>query len=307
MKTGWHKYLIYFSLIFLVVALYKAHYLEIPRIHSPASLFIATVCLLGGFVVNAIAQQRLLRKTKFYISIRQAIAMTGLNVFGKYIPGKIWMVMGKAIYVAEKNKYPIADLSLLFLHAQIIGLWCGLVLGIYGLVANDALHFLSWVGIMVLGLFTLVLFSKTAQSVALKAVNKVFRKDYSLPSIGITKTLLLVPWFLGAWLLWGCGFFFLAASISDHVFPLSTIFCFPLAGTVGILFLFTPGGIGIRESIITAYLVLQNVPLPEAITIATVSRLWFLSGEFLIFGTGYLADLDDVPSSTVSKPIIKPK
>ena len=62
MKTGWHKYLIYFSLIFIVVTLYKTQHFEIPRIHSPVSLFLAFVCLFGGFVANAIAQQHLLEK-----------------------------------------------------------------------------------------------------------------------------------------------------------------------------------------------------------------------------------------------------
>ena len=290
MKTGWHKYFIYFSLIFLIVVLYKADYLGIPRIYSPVSLFLAFVCLLGGFLSNTLAQQRLLEKHSFHIGIRQALAMDGLNIFSKYIPGKVWMIMGKAMYLADKKKYPAGELSLLFLHVHVVALWCGLLLGICGLWMNDALHLLSWVGLGILGLFTLMLLSKTVCNAVLGLMNKVLKKDYPLPELDFSKALFLIPWVLGGWLLWGCGFFLLAISITNHVFPFSTIFCFPLAGTLGILFVFAPGGIGIRESFITGYLTLLNVPLPEAIMISAVSRLWFLIGELFIFITGYLAN-----------------
>jgi uncharacterized membrane protein YbhN (UPF0104 family) len=289
MKTGWHKYFIYFSLIFLIVVLYKAHYLEIPHIYSPVSLFLAFVCLLGGFMANTLAQQRLLQKFTFHISIRQALAMEGLNIFSKYLPGKVWMIMGKAMYLADKKKYPAGELSLLFLHVHVVALWCGLLLGICGLWMNDALHLLSWMGLGILGLFTLTLLSKTVYNAALGLVNKVLKKDYLLPDLDFSKSLFLIPWFLGVWILWGGGFFLFAISITNHVFPFSAIFCFPLAGTLGILFVFAPGGIGIREGIITGYLTLLNVSLPEAIMISASSRIWFLLGELFIFITGYLA------------------
>jgi len=296
MKPGWHKYLIYISLLFLVVALYKLQYLEFPRIYSPVSMALSIVCLFGGFVVNTIAQQRLLEQANYPVNIREALAMVGLYVFGKYIPGKVWMVMGKAMYIAEKKNYPVTDLSLLFVHAQIIGLWCGLTLGICGLWVNDALHFISWVGLIVLSVFSLVLFSKTAHNAALNLINRVLNKDFSLPVIDISKAIALVPWFLLGWLLWGSGFLLLTLSITDHIVPISTVFCFPLAGTLGILFVLAPGGIGIREGIITGYLTLLTISLPEAITISAVSRLWFLFGELFIFIVGYLASRKDNPN-----------
>ena len=223
-------------------------------------------------MANTIAQQRLLKKHTFHISIRQAMAMEGLNIFSKYVPGKVWMIMGKAMYLADKKKYPAGKLSLLFLHAHIIALWCGLLLGICGLWMNDALHLLSWMGLGVLGLFTLMLLSKTVYNVALGLMNKVLRKDYRLPDLDVSKSFFLIHWFLGEWILWGCGFFLLAVSITNHDFPFSTVFCFPLAGSLGILFVFAPGGIGIREGIITGYLTLLNVPLPEAIMISATSE-----------------------------------
>jgi len=93
MKTGWHKYIIYLSLIFLIVVLYKAQYLEVPHIYSPVLLLLAFVCLLGGFLANTLAQQRLLHKHTFHISIFQAVAMEGLNIFSKFR----WNRIGKLL------------------------------------------------------------------------------------------------------------------------------------------------------------------------------------------------------------------
>jgi hypothetical protein len=94
---------------------------------------------------------------------------------------------------------------------------------------------------------------------------------------------------MGPWLLWGGGFFLLCAGLSDQMFPFSTLFCFPLATTLGILILFAPGGLGIREGVIVGYLTLLGIALPEAITLSAASRLWFLIGEFFVFVAGYLS------------------
>jgi uncharacterized membrane protein YbhN (UPF0104 family) len=51
----------------------------------------------------------------------------------------------------------------------------------------------------------------------------------------------------------------------------------------GILAIFLPGGIGVREGIMTAYLSALGIELELAITIATLSRLWFITGEVFIF------------------------
>lgn len=285
----WYKYFIGFSFIFLVFGLYRADYLQIPYFHSPSLAIFSMLFLFGGFIASAISQQKLMAKASFNISIRRAIAMVGLNVFGKYIPGKVWIIMGNALYISEKEHYPVADLSFLLLSAQLISVWCGLVLGICGLLTIDAFQLLGWIGIVIFAGFTLVLFSNKAQVLSIGAVNKFLKKDFTLPVIKLSQILSVLPWFLGVWLLWGLGFYLLTESLTDRIIPVSMVFCFPLAGTIGILLLFSPGGIGVRESVIIGYLTLLNFPLAESITISAVSRLWFLSGEFLMFGTGYFA------------------
>ncbi len=289
MKSRWYKLFIYVSLVFLIVALIKSHYLQIPRIHSPVLMFISILCLVSGFLANALALQRLLMTAKIDIRFSRAVAMIGLNIFGKYIPGKIWVIMGRALYIVEKHDLPVAEVFFVLLKGQLISVWCGLAFGICGLIAIDALHLISWLGFGFFVFFTLFLFSHKTQTVSLGAVNKMLGKTFHLPVIDLPTSLALTPWFTSGWILWGTGFFLMAQSLTNQVVPMTVVYSFPLAGTLGILFIFAPGGIGIRESIITGFLVLVNIPLAEAITMSAISRLWFLVGEFLLFGMGYYA------------------
>ena len=72
--------------------------------------------------------------------------------------------------------------------------------------------------------------------------------------------------------------------------PWSVGLGFPLAVNLGIIVLFTPGGLGTREAVIVAYLSLMSIPIIEATNIAVVSRLWFLFGELFIFIIGWGAE-----------------
>ena len=289
MKKGWHNYLIYISLVFLILALIKADYLKIPVIHSRL-LLVASFCLLFvGFIFNTMSQYKFLAHANYAIRGRHALAMVGLNVFGKYIPGKMWMVVGSAVYVAEKSGYALVDLSVMFLQAQIIGIWCGLTLGIAGLLISNSLNYVSWMGCLILVGASAILFSRTAHDAVERLVNRFKTTPIKLPRLAIRSTIILLPWFFGSWLSWGIGFYLLTASLTDHTIPLSIIFCFPLAGTLGILFLLAPGGIGIREGLMVGYLSQLNISLADAITIAAASRLWFLIGELFIFAAGFCA------------------
>ncbi len=65
-------------------------------------------------------------------------------------------------------------------------------------------------------------------------------------------------------------------------------FIFPLANTLGIVFILAPGGIGIREGILTVLIHASGVDLITATSIAVFSRLWFLAGEGFLFLLGAL-------------------
>ena len=58
---------------------------------------------------------------------------------------------------------------------------------------------------------------------------------------------------------------------------------FPISVVYGVLAIIVPGGIGVRESILSGFLIALKVDPKLAVTISALSRLWFISGEVFIF------------------------
>ena len=61
------------------------------------------------------------------------------------------------------------------------------------------------------------------------------------------------------------------------------MFAFPLSVCIGLIAIFLPGGLGLREGVIIAYLSLVGMEIETATTISFISRFWFVGGEVFIF------------------------
>jgi uncharacterized membrane protein YbhN (UPF0104 family) len=285
----WHKYFIYLSLLFLTVGLYNANYLKVPQIFSLPVLIASFIFLFAGFITNTISWKQILKKSNFPVALSECLAGVGLSIFGKYIPGKIWMIVGRAAYITEKNHLPLGTLSAISLNAQFIALWLGLIFGLIGLFLLSGPYLWGWLTLCLwLGL-TAVIFSKIAHNGVERLIRVLLRKDIKLPNLTIKSTLSVMPWLAVYWALWSMGFYMLVVSLTPVKVPWSAGLGFPLAGSLGIMSLITPGGLGTREGVMVGYLTLASIPVAEATTIAVASRLWFLAGELFIFIAGWIA------------------
>ena len=285
---SWHKYLVYISLVFLAIALYNANFLKVPQIFSASALTASFIFLFAGFITNAISWKQVLRESNYHIDLSACIAGVGLSIFGKYIPGKIWMVMGRAAYITERNHHSIGTLSAISLNAQFIALWLGLIFGVIGLFLLGGLHLWGWLILCLWVGLTVVIFSRQAHAKAERAIRIFLRKDITLPRLTVKSTLLVMPWFVAYWAFWSIGFYMLVTSLIKMDVPWGVGFGFPLAGTLGIMTFISPGGLGTREAVLLGYLTLAGIPVVEATTVAVASRLWFLGGEVFIFILGWI-------------------
>jgi uncharacterized membrane protein YbhN (UPF0104 family) len=280
------RLLTYVSFVFLVIALYRANYLRIPRFVNLWALAGSIPFLLAGFVMNGVCWQRTLKAAGYPARLDDCIASVGLSIFTKYIPGKLWMIVGRATYVAARTGAPVSRLSSLSLNAQMIALWLGLVFGFAGLVMLRGLHLWGW---MVAGLWAVlsaIIFSPYAHGIAEIVLRRLLKKEISLPQLPWHAAWRVMGWFALYWVCYSAGFYLLVASMLGGFPPLAVGGAYPLAGTLGILTVFAPGGLGTREAVLTGYLRLAGVELARATSIALAARLWFLAGEAAIFLTG---------------------
>ena len=99
----------------------------------------------------------------------------------------------------------------------------------------------------------------------------------------------MLPWTAINWLLWCAGFYFLILSLTDTPVSPDAGLSFALATNIGILAIVSPGGLGVREAVLIAYLNFIGLSMAEATTISVASRLWFLIGEGALFAAGLIA------------------
>ncbi len=91
------------SFIFLIIFLVKQEYI-IPRIEHPWYMVISFLLLFAGFYVSTNSWKTALASHGIKCSGQEALISHGQSVFAKYIPGKIWVILGRAGYISNDRK-----------------------------------------------------------------------------------------------------------------------------------------------------------------------------------------------------------
>lgn len=288
MRKWFFNILIYLSIGFLAVYLYQYNYLDLSAVKFNYWLLAISVLFLWlGFVGSALAWGKCLALHSMSVSRLGAIASHGLSVFAKFIPGKVWVVLGRASNVSLDGQ-SLKTASYASVKEQLVYVWIGLALGIVLLLAKGgSAELLFLVALLFLGLTVFNLSDWFRKLVAL-LYKKITKREFNIPRISLKDVAALSGSIAIYWMLWSVGFWLFAKSIVTDI-PLAAALVFPLSVTLGLLAVIVPGGLGVREGFLVLGLKLFGVPIHIATTISVASRLWFLSGETFIFLLGLLA------------------
>lgn len=283
-KVNWFKVILYLSLLFLSISLYHADYFVLPKIHSFSNGCISVFFLLLGFVLMCDNWRVVLKHDDVVqISFKDAIVSNGLSIFAKYIPGKVMVIIGRATYISNKYSISTKKLSFISFKVQIMTLWVGLSIGTLSIMKlNPSIEIISLVVLFIL-FFTTFLFSKGLKKITVLLVKKLVKRDIDYPLLTAATALKTVPSFIFNWSAWCIAFYFLVDALTVQSVPFLAGTSFALAATLAIVAIIAPGGLGIREGILTALLIGFGIDNKDAVTISVASRLWFLVGEIFIF------------------------
>ena len=291
MSKTWHRYLIYVSLLFVGGVLYSFDYLRVPSVASYAILSLTFALQLAGFALVVSSWNVLLARSGCPVRFSEGLAALGLAILGNYVPGKVWLIVGRAAYIASRRGYPLGKVSVLSLHAQLIGLWTGLLLGALGAFIVGGLRIWGPLILLMWLALTLTIFSRRVHGMAAKLIGKVVRRHLSIPLLSLRSAGIAAVCALLAWLCWSTAFFLFLLSLGLAGVSPADGLAFPLAATLGIIAVIAPGGLGAREGVLVAYLVLAGQSVADATTVAVAARLWFLAGELALFIIGWLTDM----------------
>lgn len=284
------KFLFYTSLVFLLIYLYQIEYITPLKLYSNLSLFLSICFLFLGFLLQTVCWYKTLIFNDVSISLKDSIISVGLSIFAKYIPGKIWLIIGRAAYISEKTDLSIKKISGISLYAQIISIWSGLIIGLPVIThyVHSSIYF--WPYILLCLLMSLFILHFIPRDWFIEKLSVFSKGRINLSIFNQRENFSLLLFFLLTWLCWCTGFYFLLSAYTETQPEIITSFFFAVAASLGILTIISPGGLGIREGILLAILLHFGFEMKFSTTFVVVSRLWFVLGELFVFILGLIAN-----------------
>ncbi len=218
------------------------------------------------------------------LSFKRGFRIWFLSALGKYLPGKVWQVVGM-IYLCRREGISAQKSATSAILVQVLSIVPGVVLVV---ITINFLHpgvpnsFYFLLLLIPLGLVV-------AYPPALEGLVNVFARRFKRDEVRLraryTHVLGFMLLYFFIWLLYGCSFFTFVRAMAfvhfKHVLAFGGVFTG--AYLLGLFSVFVPGGLGVREGAM-AFLLTPFFPLPVAAAISLASRIWLTAAELICVG-----------------------
>jgi len=286
------NFIILGGILFLIIFLFTTAQVDFNDLKFRIPYLIISFLLLAiPLLIGIYVWFYSLKQYKVDVPIRIAAASHGLSILSKYIPGRIWTTINRSAYVANYG-YHLVLITFISARLQIVQILVGLLVGMIPLILLEIdliIRISLFVGIVII-LF--VLANRKIQTALFRLINKITNKgknkDEYIFEYKDSWVLIFIVFI--QWILYSISYYFFVKSIID-IKDISLGFALPLSMNIGLLSLITPGGIGVRESMIVGYFLLFDIPSSISAKISILSRFWFLMGEIFIFLVGFTAKI----------------
>lgn len=226
---------------------------------SPLLLILSLLIAMLGRLCFIGLSSEVLTLQGYPQSFRSVFYLAATSELGKYLPGGVWHLLGRAAYYRVLGLSP-ATISRALIQENAWQLLSAGMIGSFFLIMAYTGNFLAIIALLMCWQLILYFF---VQKAALWRISA----QILLHSL--------------IWLLFAYSFTMLLPTLDTFGFLLSmSAFC--LSWVLGYLIIFAPGGLGVREAAIVAFLA-PIMPPEQAIVYALVHRLLWILIE-LIFG-----------------------
>ena len=243
---------------------------------------IATLVFLFVIFFWGILWNLLLRDLDYkQLTFKEALKIQAQAWFGKYLPGKVG-VIGIKLYLGKEKGIDSATVGISTVYENIFQIISAFLISVpilfyYSMeeLKENILLYQILPIFLVLGLFVFIhpkVFFNFING-GMKLINKQpIGRKYFLTSKQIIKYVILYSFGM---ITAGFAFFLFIKSITpfgvNHLILVIGVFSF--AGVIGLLAIFVPAGIGVREGIIVL-LLKPYLPIELVIIISILSRIW---------------------------------
>jgi len=287
LKTGIKLLLIIVVFYFLGRALYRDwKEIDFKQLHFNMSLLVLSIIFLcGHFLLFVVGWKMILKELGISLPFLRALKIIFYSELGKYLPGKIWSFAGRMYFCQRIGiSADIAFISLVLELAlmTISGVLIFLISFLFSSSLNMAVNPLILLPLVILIL--IAIHPKIMVTIINFFLGLVKRKAIEL-EFKFSQIFSIMVWYLVIWFCFGIAFYLLINSIifvSASQIPIITG-SFAISTTVGLVAIFAPAGLGVREGILS--LLLSNfLPLPLSILLSFLSRIWISAGEAIFIG-----------------------
>jgi len=258
----------------------------------PIGLFLATLVFILSYFVQIWAWYLITVKLGINLPPFETLTTWFYSQIGKYLPGKVWLLVGRFYLYGSKGKSKKAISLALYFETMTLLVAGGFLFLISLFVFKEVGELYSarswgWI----LFLFFLIPFGLHPQ-ILQKIFNWILSR-LNREAIHLSMSYSDILWILGisilSWLIGGMGFYFFVDSIVPSPFGKSLFLTGALAIShiLGLFVIVAPGGLGVREGVLV-YFLSWMIPGPVAVILSILSRLWMTLIEIGLIGVIYL-------------------
>lgn len=251
-------------------------------------LVISFIALVAHFLSYAKSWQELMRALGSSISFAQSTWMIATTQIAKYVPGRIWYMVGR-VYVGKKEKIQSESLAVSMVLETCLLLITSSIIFLISSMLSGTCKVGNILASLILLIIAIIIINPRVLNWITNFVLRILKRPGVKITPSYTQMLKLSIYYFGLWIAQIVGLYFLVNSI--YQFPISSIFTLAGAHTlswiIGFVVLFAPSGLGVREGVMTV-LLSSILPTPLAIAVSFISRIWMTVFEIVVFFVGLL-------------------
>lgn len=258
------------------------------------TLFMSTLIFVLSYFIQMWAWYLITLRLGIAIPLKETVETWLYSQLGKYLPGKVWLFLSRLYFYNSKGKSKKTVTVALYLETATLVMAAGLIFLFSLFSLREIPSFYGWIsppGVIGLLILSFLLLHPRLLQGALNRGLAFFNRDPISISITYAETL----WVLGvcvlSWLVGGIGFYLFVDSVfavsPEHLLILTGALA--ISSTLGLVALFAPSGLGVREGVLV-YLLSAIMPSAVAVIVSVLTRLWMTFIEIGMIGVVYLLD-----------------
>ena len=265
---------------------------EASFIFRPLPMILSTLLFASCYLLQFWVWYLITQKLGIALSLQDTLESWFYSQLGKYLPGKVWILLGRFYFYESKGRSRKNISIALYLETVTLLIAAGLLslIAFVSFKEGGPLSVGNRLWEMVSFLLLALFFShprileKLLNAVLVRLKKAPFSLSISYGNVIRFTFLSVIVWVVG-----GIGFYVFV----DSIFPVPITHLMFLSGALalssilGLLALFAPSGLGVREGVLV-YLLTYMMPGSVAVIVSVATRLWMTVIEIGLIGVVYL-------------------